>query len=238
MAEQYPHRRRNRHTRPAAPHSTAAADHTGQDQLIPADLRGSSPVHRLVPVARPHLAFSCTGHGLTPPEILRRLAPWITERVEAIERGVADATEMGHERGLTGIEPHCRLDEDGHDTRLMNAFGETEPTRDANAIHRLALIRAYTAAYSRARKMTWIDVRDGTEAHTYLASSAASGADDHEIVDRQQSGDDLTEPADTAAVTPFTHLTRAAGGVSISTRQEVSPPITTRRIDLFCATTS
>jgi hypothetical protein len=67
-------------------------------------------------------------------------------------RGMADAADMGREHGLTGVEPYCRLDEDGHDTRLMNAFGEIEPTTDANAMHRLALIRSYTAAYSRARK--------------------------------------------------------------------------------------
>jgi hypothetical protein len=90
--------------------------------------------------------------GLAAPEILRRLEPWITERVEAIVRGMADAAEMGREHGLTGVEPYCRLDEDGHDTRLMNAFGEIEPTTDANAMHRLALIRSYTAAYGRARK--------------------------------------------------------------------------------------
>jgi hypothetical protein len=89
---------------------------------------------------------------LTGPEVLRRLEPWIRERVESIRSGVADAAAMGHEHGVTGIEPYCRLDMDGHDSRLMDAFGETEPTTDANALHRLALIRAYTTAYARARK--------------------------------------------------------------------------------------
>ena len=89
---------------------------------------------------------------LTGPEVLRLLEPWIRERVESIGRGPADAAAMGHEHGLTGVEPYCRLDMDGHDARLMNVFGETEPTTDANALHRLALIRAYTTAYIRAGK--------------------------------------------------------------------------------------
>jgi hypothetical protein len=89
---------------------------------------------------------------LTGPEVLRLLEPWIRERVESIRRGPADAAGMGHEHGLTGIEPYCRLDMDGHDARLMNVFGETEPTTDANALHRLALIKAYTTAYIRAMR--------------------------------------------------------------------------------------
>ena len=95
------------------------------------------------------LADAC---GLTPAEVLRRLAPRIRQRVETIEHGVANAAAMGREHGLTGAEPYCRLDENGHDGRLMRAFGETETTTDANALHRLALIQAYTSAYSRTRK--------------------------------------------------------------------------------------
>ena len=90
--------------------------------------------------------------GLAGSEVLRLLGPWISERVKSIGRGVADAAAMGHEHGITGIEPYCRLDMDGHDARLMDAFGETEPTTGTNALHRLALITAYTTAYIRAGK--------------------------------------------------------------------------------------
>ena len=97
------------------------------------------------------LADAC---GLTPPEILRQLAPRITERAEIIEHAAADAAEMGHEHGVAGVAPYCRLDQDGQDSRLMDAFGETEPTTDANAMHRLALVQAYATAYRDARKQT------------------------------------------------------------------------------------
>jgi hypothetical protein len=95
------------------------------------------------------LAVVC---GLTGSEILDRLAPQITARAEEIENGTAAAAEMGHGHGIAGIEPYCRLDMDGYDSPLMEAFGETEWTTDANAIHRLALIQAYAMAYTRARK--------------------------------------------------------------------------------------
>ena len=99
------------------------------------------------------LADAC---GLTPPDILRRLAPRIIERAEAIEHAAADAAEMGREHGVAGVAPYCRLDQDGQDSRLMDAFGETEPTTNANAMHRLALVQAYATAYRDARKQTGV----------------------------------------------------------------------------------
>jgi hypothetical protein len=95
------------------------------------------------------LAGAC---GLTAPEVLRELEPLVRERADAVEHAVEDAAEMGREHGLAGVEPYCRLDEDGRDGQLMKAFGETEPTTDANAMHRLALIRAYATAYRDARR--------------------------------------------------------------------------------------
>jgi hypothetical protein len=90
--------------------------------------------------------------GLTRSEILGRLARQIMARAEEIENGAAAAAEIGHRHGIVAVEPYCRLDADGDDSRLMEAFGETEWTTDANTMHRLALIQAYAMAYTRARK--------------------------------------------------------------------------------------
>jgi len=94
--------------------------------------------------------------GLTPPGILRRMAPRITERADAIGHAAADAAEMGHEHGVAGVAPYCRLDHDGQDARLMDEFGETEPTTNANAMHRLDLVQAYATAYRDTRKQVGV----------------------------------------------------------------------------------
>ena len=67
-----------------------------------------------------------------------------------MQRAVEAAAQMGRAHGLAGVPPYCPLDADGDDSRLMAAFGETEPTTRANARHRLALAGAYTDAYKVA----------------------------------------------------------------------------------------
>ena len=67
-----------------------------------------------------------------------------------MQRAVEAAAQMGRAHGLAGVPPYCPLDADGDDSRLMAAFGETEPTIHANAGYRLALAGAYTDAYKLA----------------------------------------------------------------------------------------
>ena len=88
--------------------------------------------------------------SLSSSEVLDRLEPRISARAEKIQRAVEDAVQMGRAHGLAGVQPYCLLDADGDDSRLMAAFGETEPTTRANARHRLALAGAYTDAYKVA----------------------------------------------------------------------------------------
>jgi hypothetical protein len=89
------------------------------------------------------LAAAC---GLSSSEVLDRLEPRISARAGEMQRAVEAAAEMGRGHGLAGVQPYCPLDADGDDSRLMAAFGETEPTTHANAWYRLALAGAYTDA--------------------------------------------------------------------------------------------
>ena len=93
------------------------------------------------------LAAAC---GLTEFKILTQLKPQINARAQEIQDGARVAAELGPRHGIAGAEPYCRLDMDGHDSQLMEALGETEPTTDANALYRLSLIQAYAVAYQRA----------------------------------------------------------------------------------------
>ena len=93
------------------------------------------------------LAAACS---LSSSEVLDRLEPRISARAEKMQRAVEAAAQMGRAHGLAGVPPYCPLDADGDDSRLMAAFGETEPTIHANAGYRLALAGAYTDAYKLA----------------------------------------------------------------------------------------
>ena len=93
------------------------------------------------------LAAAC---GLSISGVLDRLEPRISARAEKTQRAVEAAAQMGRAHGLAGVQPYCLLDADGDDSRLMAAFGETEPTTHANARYRLALAGAYTDAYKLA----------------------------------------------------------------------------------------
>jgi hypothetical protein len=93
------------------------------------------------------LAAAC---GLSSSEVLDRLEPRISDRAGEMARAVEAAAEMGRGHGHAGVQPYCPLDADGDDSRLMAAFGETEPTTHANARYRLALAGAYTDAYKLA----------------------------------------------------------------------------------------
>jgi hypothetical protein len=93
------------------------------------------------------LAAMC---GQSAGQIISQLTPRIQARITQIEHGPAAAAELGRDHGHAGIEPYCGLDMDGDTTALMHALGETEPTTDANAPHRLALVTAYAQAYQRA----------------------------------------------------------------------------------------
>jgi hypothetical protein len=93
------------------------------------------------------LATAC---GLNGSEVLDRLEPRISARAGEMARAVEAAAAMGRGHGLAGAQPYCPLDAEGDDSRLMAAFGETEPTTHANAWYRLALAGAYTDAYRLA----------------------------------------------------------------------------------------
>ena len=93
------------------------------------------------------LAAACS---LSGSEVLDRLETRISARAEKMQRAVEAAAQMGRAHGLAGVPPYCPLDADGDDSRLMAAFGETEPTIHANAGYRLALAGAYTDAYKLA----------------------------------------------------------------------------------------
>jgi hypothetical protein len=90
------------------------------------------------------LAAACS---LSISEVLGRLEPRISARAEEMQRAVEAAGQMGRAHGLAGVRPYCPLDADGDDSRLMAAFGETEPSTHANAGYRLALAGAYTDVY-------------------------------------------------------------------------------------------
>jgi hypothetical protein len=93
------------------------------------------------------LAAAC---GLSSSEVIDRLEPRISARAGEMQRAVEAAAEMGRGHRLAEVQPYCSLDADGDDSRLMAAFGETEPTNHANAWYRLALTGAYTDAYRLA----------------------------------------------------------------------------------------
>ncbi len=88
--------------------------------------------------------------GQSAGQVITQLTPSIDARIADIERGPDTATKLGHAHGRAGIQPHCDLDIDGDATALMHALGETEPTTDANAPYRLALVTAYAEAYRQA----------------------------------------------------------------------------------------
>ena len=92
------------------------------------------------------LAAAC---GLSISGVLDRLEPRISARAEQMQRAVEAAAQMGRAHGLAGVQPYC-LAADGDDSRLMAAFGETEPTTHANGGYRLALAGACTDAYKLA----------------------------------------------------------------------------------------
>jgi hypothetical protein len=89
------------------------------------------------------LAATCS---LSISEVLDRLEPRISARAEQMQHAVQAATQIGRAHGLAGARPYGPLDDDGDDSRLMTASGETEPTTHANAGYRLALAGAYTHA--------------------------------------------------------------------------------------------
>ena len=93
------------------------------------------------------LATACS---LSSSAVLDRLEPRISARAGKMQHAVEAAAHMGRAHGLAGVQPYCPLDADGDDSRLMAAFGETEPTTHANAGYRLALAGAYTDAYKLA----------------------------------------------------------------------------------------
>ena len=93
------------------------------------------------------LAAACS---LSGSEVLDRLETRISARAEKMQRAVEAAAQMGAAHGLAGVQPYCPLDADDDDSRLMAAFGETEPTTHANAGYRLALAGVYADGYKLA----------------------------------------------------------------------------------------
>jgi hypothetical protein len=93
------------------------------------------------------LAGTCS---LPEADILGQLTSKIAARVTEIERGPAEAAQLGHEHGRAGIEPYCDLDIDGDATALLSALGETEWMTDANHGYRVSLVIAYADAYKQA----------------------------------------------------------------------------------------
>jgi hypothetical protein len=95
------------------------------------------------------LARACS---LPETDILGQLTPKIAARVTEIERGPAEAAQLGREHGRAGIEPYCDLDIDGDATALLSALGETEWMTDANHGYRVSLVIAYADAYKQASR--------------------------------------------------------------------------------------
>jgi hypothetical protein len=88
--------------------------------------------------------------GQSAEQIITQLTRRIEARIAEIEQGPDTAAELGREHGHTGIEPYCGRDIDGDATALIHALGETEPTTEANAPYRLALVTTYAEAYQQA----------------------------------------------------------------------------------------
>lgn len=144
------------------------------------------------------LAAMC---GLTGPEILGRLAPQIVARADEMERAAAAAAEMGRKHGIAGAQSYCPFGLDGDYSPLMEAFGETEWTTDANAGYRLALVNAYATAYARAGK------------HSEAAAVQMVGRDFPETPGGSSPQGDAASAANPSGITPRTESRRPRRGL-------------------------
>ena len=88
--------------------------------------------------------------GLHPNQVCADVAPGIAARIMQLTDGPGKAAELGREHGRSGTPPYCDISNEDEAAALMRAFGETEPTTEANHPYRVLLVTEYAAAYRDA----------------------------------------------------------------------------------------